>query len=299
MTSVIIGPVLEQGLGPVMLLTVSTTDGDTQSLELPDDLKLDDFKAILEAELNITREEMIMVHSGSELSHSGAESLKDCGLISGDLLLIADRRSMGHHFSRPGTLSSSGQGGPLTAGAARAKGALDELDSDVQLRLEEEIRQSNIIENMAAALEHHPEAFAAPVPMLFVRMTVNGHHISGFVDTGAQSSIITEKVAERCGLLRLIDRRFAGVAHGVGTGKILGRVHSVVVSVGGQHLSCSLNVMEAANLRGGPEVIFGLDMLKRHQVVINFVTGTLIIHGEAVPFLSEVDAPKFFHEPSI
>ncbi len=33
--------------------------------------------------------------------------------------------------------------------------------------------------------------------------------------------------AERLGLVHLIDRRFAGIAKGVGTGKILGRIHQV------------------------------------------------------------------------
>ncbi len=45
----------------------------------------------------------------------------------------------------------------------------------------------------------------------------------------AQMTIMGAKTAERLGLMRLIDRRFAGVAKGVGTGKILGRVHTVSV----------------------------------------------------------------------
>ena len=40
-------------------------------------------------------------------------------------------------------------------------------------------------------------------------------------------TIMGAATAERLGLMRLIDRRFAGVAKGVGTGKILGRVHTV------------------------------------------------------------------------
>ena len=40
-------------------------------------------------------------------------------------------------------------------------------------------------------------------------------------------TIMGAGTAERLGLMRLIDRRFAGVAKGVGTGKILGRVHTV------------------------------------------------------------------------
>jgi DNA damage-inducible protein 1 len=36
------------------------------------------------------------------------------------------------------------------------------------------------------------------------------------VDSGAQSTIISARKAEECGLLKLMDKRFAGMAIGVG-----------------------------------------------------------------------------------
>lgn len=69
--------------------------------------------------------------------------------------------------------------------------------------------------------------------MLYVDVNVNQVPIQAFVDSGAQSTIISKDCATRCNIIHLLDTRFAGMAVGVGSSKILGRVHLADLEVGG------------------------------------------------------------------
>jgi DNA damage-inducible protein 1 len=104
----------------------------------------------------------------------------------------------------------------------RLLASADPFDPVAQGKIAEYIRQKNVEGNYVNAMEHNPEAFAS-VSMLYIACKVNGVAMKAFVDSGAQSTIMSEKCAQACNILHLLDTRFAGVARGVGEAKILVR----------------------------------------------------------------------------
>ncbi len=68
---------------------------------------------------------------------------------------------------------------------------------DNQRKIEEAIKNENINNNRNLAMENIPESFIA-VCMLYVRITINDTPIMAFVDSGAQSTIMSIKCAEKC-----------------------------------------------------------------------------------------------------
>ena len=120
------------------------------------------------------------------------------------------------------------------------------------------------------------------------------------------------ETAQRCGVHRLVDDRWAGIARGVGSAKIIGRVHSAQIKLGSDlFLACSFEVMEGdVDLLCAWRLVSTTDSPSRPrhaqatsgalghaaaltcQACIDLEKNELRIQGRSVPFLAEHELPQ-------
>ena len=167
----------------------------------------------------------------------------------------------------------------------------DPFNVEAQTKIEKLIRQQQIARNLETAMEENPESFAR-VTMLYIDVTVNNIPIKAFVDSGAQTTIMSPDAAERCNITHLIDTRWGGIARGVGTAKIIGRVHHAYIQLGQYQAASSFTVMEGKDV----DLLLGLDMLKKHRMCIDLQESCLKVHDDEIEFLPEHEIPKMMEQ---
>ncbi|XP_063173398.1 protein DDI1 homolog 2 isoform X2 [Candoia aspera] len=281
-----------------MLLTVFCLRRDrselTFSLQVDADFELQNFRALCELESGIPAAESQIVFAERPLTDNH-RSLASYGLKDGDVVILQQVENAQAQppapFPEKFTQVLVGQ---QQDRARREQERIrlfsaDPFDLEAQAKIEEDIRQQNIEENMTIAMEEAPESFGQVV-MLYINCKVNGHPVKAFVDSGAQMTIMSQACAERCNIMRLVDRRWAGIARGVGTQKIIGRVHLAQVQIEGDFLPCSFSILEEQPM----DMLLGLDMLKRHQCAIDLKKNVLVIGttGSQTAFLPEGELPE-------
>ncbi|KAK4050003.1 DNA damage-inducible protein 1 [Microbotryomycetes sp. JL201] len=286
-----------------MRVTIATEDGQTFVIDVDPSMELENVHALLEADtLGVQQDDVLLLRSSSAPAASTSVAGRDVNAESETMRrqLLGNPQLMNQLRQAQPDLAEAAQNDParfrelLANFSAMQQSArlqrqqelellnADPYDVEAQRKIEEAIRHERVLENMESAMENMPEAFGS-VHMLYVNMEVNGQKVKAFVDSGAQATI------KRCGIMRLLDTRFAGMARGVGTARILGRVHSAQIKMGEDlFLQCSFTIMEGRDV----ELLFGLDMLKRHQAIIDLSQDALIIQGRHIRFLAEHEIPN-------
>lgn len=110
-----------------------------------------------------------------------------------------------------------------------------------------------------------------------ITVIVNGYETEALVDTGAECSIATSRMIEQCHLHDLVDKSYKGTVYGMGSQKIIGKIHSVVMTVNETAFPLSLIIVE--HQMSSP-FLLGLDMLWRHKAVIDLAERTLRFGSE-------------------
>jgi Aspartyl protease len=175
-------------------------------------------------------------------------------------------------------------------------------DSEAQDYFQRQQQLQLVHEQYQHVMEEFPESIVGRVLMLYIPVKINGHALQAFCDSGAQNTIMSKKCALECNIFQYVDTRMAGIAVGVGTGKILGRIHMVQLQIQeNYYFPCSITVLDDPPTAGADGVqakempfLLGLDMMKRHLCCIDLKEGCIrftISNTESirVPFLHEKD----------
>mmetsp|Transcript_30188 Transcript_30188/g.54804 ORF Transcript_30188/g.54804 Transcript_30188/m.54804 type:complete len:303 (+) Transcript_30188:50-958(+) len=186
--------------------------------------------------------------------------------------------------------------------------ASDEMVAHALARQEQEHEDAELAKSLALAVGNEEDAVTArrlaasgfgldpglgsmqgTVPasnsMLYVSCEIGVHEVEMLVDTGAEMSVISEKLARQLGLLDRLDKSVTGMAQGVGKAKILGKLWDVPVKLSQVEFELSFSVLELERC----EIILGLDLMRHFKCLVDLEKRCLIFGGSGgveVPFLA-------------
>merc|ERR1711976_902498 len=106
----------------------------------------------------------------------------------------------------------------------------DQFNAEYQKEIEKRIAEERHNKEIEKIYQENPELLV-PTTMLYIPMKINGKDVQAFIDTGAQSTIMSKDFAESLGITKLIDTRYQGKAVGVGSCTILGKIHALEIYV--------------------------------------------------------------------
>ncbi|PIC49050.1 hypothetical protein B9Z55_007787 [Caenorhabditis nigoni] len=115
--------------------------------------------------------------------------------------------------------------------------------------------------------------------MVRINLEIDGFPITAIVDTGAEFSIISKSLAEKCGIIQKLDSRFQVETQGLGgDSQALGKIFDVELEFSGHFLPVVLTVFEEFCL--GCDLIIGVDILTAYNADIDLKYKWVTFNGK-------------------
>lgn len=134
------------------------------------------------------------------------------------------------------------------------------------------------VSNFAPPTPFSSNPFAASSShMAIVPCTIGNICLEMLVDTGAQTSVLSLPIVRQLGLSNRLDRRYMGVAAGVGQARISGKINSVVCAFGVGHVEFPMDFI-VLDIKESL-VILGLDQMRKYKCLVDLEREKLIFGG--------------------
>lgn len=124
--------------------------------------------------------------------------------------------------------------------------------------------------------------------LCYVTCEINDRLVEMMVDTGAQTSVISEGLMRKLKLEKMLNTWYNGVASGVGTARILGRIERCPVQIGSVEFLLYFCVLETPD----DLLLLGIDQMRRFKCQVDLEDNKLVFGGKGgveVDLLSSSD----------
>lgn len=148
--------------------------------------------------------------------------------------------------------------------------------------------QRLIDDDIKQVYDHYPELLVNNANSVYIHIELNGHPDVAVIDTGAEFSTISLDTAIKCGLESHIDKRLEGKALGVGSSRIIGKIHLVQLKCGNEYFATNFMVVE--NVVG---TLLGMPFLRMHRMVIDLSSYQIRIGDVSLPIMSDAEIAAY------
>jgi predicted aspartyl protease len=152
-------------------------------------------------------------------------------------------------------------------------------NEDIFTQIKEADSKERVIQdNYLKAYNELPSSFI-PANMIYLIAKIMGNEIKFLVDTGAQVSLLPLNVVKMCDLEHLMDEKYSGELKGVGSDRVMGRIHYLEVELECGLIPCSFTICEKEDIIP----ILGIDMMQQMGLVLNFKERKIEINNFKFP----------------